>query len=233
MATARDLVYSSLRLLHVTPSGETPGPDEAADAITALSDLLEQWSLERLMVYQQTNETFTWPAATTSRTIGATGDFTTTRPTKITHAFLRDAKGSDRSLDIITNEEYQGSHRKTDQGSWASCLMYNPSFPNGTLFLLPVPNQALTLGIASLTALTSVTLDTTLSLPPGYAQALRYNLAVRLAPEYGRTIPPEIAAIAKESKAAIEVVNQPEFRMQNDLDGFGGGCFDIQTGYFR
>ena len=38
---------------------------------------------------------------------------------------------------------------------------------------------------------------------PGYEEALVYNGAIRLAPEYGKSAPGEIVIIAKESKANI------------------------------
>ena len=49
----------------------------------------------------------------------------------------------------------------------------------------------------------------TVSVPPGYADAIRYNLAVKLAPEWGRTITPEVAEMARTSKAAIQRLNLP------------------------
>jgi hypothetical protein len=59
-------------------------------------------------------------------------------------------------------------------------------------------------------------LTTTVSFPPGYAEALRFNLAVRLAPEYGRPTPPEVAAIARTSKAKIKIPNIEPLRLTID-----------------
>jgi len=47
---------------------------------------------------------------------------------------------------------------------------------------------------------------TTLTLPVSYEDAVVYNLAVRLAPEFNREAPPTIQAIAVERLAAIRAV---------------------------
>lgn len=51
---------------------------------------------------------------------------------------------------------------------------------------------------------TFATVDDEVDLAPGYARALRYNLAVALAPDYGYALPGEIAGPAAESKTIIK-----------------------------
>lgn len=45
------------------------------------------------------------------------------------------------------------------------------------------------------------------SFPPGYGRAITDNLAVELAPSWGKSVSAELAAIATASKSAIEAVN--------------------------
>lgn len=46
MATALDIVTRALRSLRVIQSGETPDSDDAADALTALNDMLFAWRID-------------------------------------------------------------------------------------------------------------------------------------------------------------------------------------------
>lgn len=74
-------------------------------------------------------------------------------------------------------------------------------------------------------------LDSTVSMPDGYEDALIYNLAVRIAPEYGRMIPDAVALVAVESKAGVKRANHKPLYLE--VDGAllsRGGTFDIFTG---
>ena len=48
-------------------------------------------------------------------------------------------------------------------------------------------------------------LTTTLTIDDGDKEALSYQLALRLAPEYGQTVTPEFAAVAEESMARLRL----------------------------
>jgi len=53
--------------------------------------------------------------------------------------------------------------------------------------------------------------------PPAYLDAIRYNLAVRLAPEFGvEQLSPVVGALAVESKAKIKNFNSPIKDMRCD-----------------
>ncbi len=60
------------------------------------------------------------------------------------------------------------------------------------------------------------TLADTVSLPSGYSDAIAYNLAVRLAIEWDKPLRPEIAQLAIETKAAVELHNAPSPLMECD-----------------
>ena len=73
-------------------------------------------------------------------------------------------------------------------------------------------------------------LVTVVELAPGYARALRTNLAVELAPEFGRPPDPVIHQAAKESLADLKRANFPlvEVGIDPALTG-GGGSYNILT----
>lgn len=82
-------------------------------------------------------------------------------------------------------------------------------FPDRRLYLYPVPDkqQAVELWLWQ-PLFTYETIDDEIDLPPGYEKALRFNLAVELAAEYGKELPQSVAAQAVSSHAAIKRMNQ-------------------------
>ena len=95
----------------------------------------------------------------------------------------------DYPLDILTDSQYAAEPNKTLQASMPTGIYYDPSYPDGRVYVVPVPDTALTITLVhdeAFTALASV--STSLSFPPGYERALRYALAVELAPEFGKTV---------------------------------------------
>ena len=52
--------------------------------------------------------------------------------------------------------------------------------------------------------------------PRGYERALRYALAVELAPEFGKDVPDTVRKISRASKAVIKRLNSMPQIMQGD-----------------
>lgn len=207
MATASDLIKSSLRIIGVLGEGDTASNQGMQDALVSLNDLLEQWTLERLMIYDLQTESFTLVSGTNNYTIGSGGTFNTTRPVKIEDAYIRDSS-IDYRLSIISKREYEDFSSKSNESTIPQYLYYEPSFTLGKIFLYPTPSSANTLRIVTWKPFTAfATITTSVSFPPAYYKALRYNLAMELSPEYGKTITSDIMMIAQETKTAIKSVN--------------------------
>lgn len=220
MPTALQLITRSMRLAGAIGKGETADDDEAADGLTALNAMLDSWQLERLMVYQITQGSYTWPAATTSRSIGSGGNFSAQRPVKIDSAFIRDSSNNDLNLVVLEDrQQYDGIVTKSTQSTLPQWIFMDPIYPLAVLYLYPVPSGQLTLKLNTWQTLQSFTaLTTDLALPPGYERAIVYNFALEFAPEFGsgRKIDPQVPLIASQSKAAIKTINQPSMVAQLD-----------------
>jgi hypothetical protein len=78
--SAGDQINGALRLIGQLAEGETPSAATSADALTAMNQMLDSWSSERLSVFSTQDQVFTWPASTATRTLGPTGDFVGNRP---------------------------------------------------------------------------------------------------------------------------------------------------------
>lgn len=219
--TVLDVISGALRLLGVIASGENPAADEAQDALASLNDMIDSWKLERLMVYAILPQTFPLVAGQMSYTMGPGGDFDTERPTRIDKVNLIYPAGSGLPLDlpveVINQDQYEAFIVPGTQSPIPMWVYPDSGFPLRTLFFYPVPSAANSVEIFTwglIDGFDSVT--DTVSLPPGYARALRFNLALELAAEYGKQIPVTVAAVAQEAKAKIKSFNTPVLYLQVD-----------------
>lgn len=230
--TAHDLVRGAMRLIGAADPGEELTPAEAADGLELLNELLESWSNEQLAVYQILQENFTLVAGTSSYTIGSGATFSTTRPLNILSGFIR-YSSVDYPLSILTREEYDRIALKTTS-YMPEYLYYQPSVANGTIYLYGVPDAAYVLYIDSTKQLQSFSgLTTAIVLPAGYKRAIRYALALEIAPEYNRKVPDAVLAIARESKANIKRLNSrtPKLRLDHLGESAASGMAAFNSGY--
>jgi hypothetical protein len=202
MTTANDIITGALKLLGVLYKSETPSADESADALESLNDLLESWSNDDLMTYSLSTESFPLTGAA-QYTIGTGGDFNTQRPININNALVRIAN-IDYPLDIIPPEMFQQIPFKSITTMIPSFLTYDNGYPLGVIKMYTIPTAGGTLIMQlnkPLLALTSLT--DSIALPTGWNKALKFNLAVDLAPTYGVQISEDVRKQAALSQAAI------------------------------
>ena len=115
--------------------------------------------------------------------------------------------GLDYQVSILALENYNQIGLKTLNGPWPKALYYNPNAISGNVFVWPNPAQG-EMHIFSSTIFSNYTsLYDDISLPQGYAMALRWNLAERLMPMYGKVSQIQIGMIqtyAQEAKSTIK-----------------------------
>lgn len=237
--TAREVIYSALKLIGVLSAGESPTGDEIRDSLDRLNDLIEQWQIDRLMIYQITRSTFDLVADQQDYTLGDGGDFDIARP-----AFLADVKlvsgtgetAMELPLELYTRQRWLDITMRAMTATYPQGVWFNPNYPLAELWFWPIPSDS-TLDVALYLPSTMpgpVGLDSSMSLPPGYRKALRYQLAIELAPEFGRPVTPILMKTAADAKAAILSNNADpvELRCDPALRG-DSGHFNIWTGGFR
>lgn len=217
MTTVRALIERSLRIAGVLVKGETPDNDEAQDALLSLNNMIGGWSNHSLILYADVDENFPITGAD-SYTIGSGGDLDTVNPLKIKTAYLRSGT-VDYPLEIISDDQYARICSKDIQGR-AYYLNFDYGFPLSTLKLYPKPDASYTLYLISEKPLTEfASLDTDISLPAGWEDALTYNLAVRHYPEYGLPVDQVVYKIAEDAFNGLKLAaaKRKPYNMQAPL----------------
>lgn len=230
MSTARDLLRRTFSLIGVLAEGEPLSANQLQDGLLVFNEMLSSWSTENLIIFQRSREEFAAPSGNAAPTMGPTpSTFVTTRPVEIES--IKAKNGSiEYDVPVINFERWSNIGDKAQTGTVLSYVFPNYGETAVTLNLWPVPSANITLDIYSRKALTTFTADTTVDLPPGYARAIRYNLAIELCSEYGRSASAEIVTIAKESKAFIKRLNnKPDVMVVDPALMYRRG-FDINKG---
>lgn len=214
------MILRSLRMIGEKVRGDTLDTNEQSECLYELNSFMDACSIERLLCYQVLQESFALTAGTVSYTIGTGGVFNTNRPSKIVDpCFVRDASNLDTHLRIVGADTYGQIVQKSVGNSYPNTLFYDYGFDSsglGTIRVYPAPTANLTIYINSWKALQSfANVSTALLLPPGYQLFIESNFAIHMAAGLTQ-ISPEVAKIAKESKAAIKSINLPITIMRGD-----------------
>lgn len=201
--TARTLIKGALRKIGVIASGETPTAAEMQDGLEALQMMLRNWSAQNIRLYYTDQETLTMDGSE-SYTIGSGGDLDTVRP-----ASVRGAWHDDWPVKIIDEDRYRQIRMSTSSTGTVEYLWYAPEYPLGVLY--PWPQGGSTLYIDSLKPLTDPTaLTDSVAFPPEYDEAIVFNLAVRMAPEFEKEPSITVHQIAAAALQRLETRNFAE-----------------------
>jgi hypothetical protein len=211
--TAGDIITGALRLIGVVAEGESPSPETASDALSAMNQMIESWNTERLSVFSTQTQVYEWPATEIRRTLGPTGDFVGSRPILIDDAtyFKDPSTGVSYGIKLINQQQYDGIALKTVRSTYPQVLWVNMTYPNIEMYVYPVPTKLLEFYFVSVQELSRpAILATDLTFPPGYLRAFRYNLACELAPEFGVEPSRQVTRIAMTSKRNLKRINNPD-----------------------
>ena len=217
--TANDLIGRTLRSIGVLASGETATSNEVSDALTILNNMVDTWGTERLTIYTVARTAFNLTSSTQDYTIGSGGTFNIARPVWIVAA-------------------WQQIGIKGTTSTYPTAFYYDKTWTAGLgqISVWPVPdNSNAQLVLYTPTALTQFAdLTTAYTFPPGYEEALRYQLALRLAPEFGVNLSPDIRALASQTFANIKRANiRPTVLGIDPALRADGGRYDWRTDGYR
>jgi len=193
------LINSALRLSGVIAQGETTPTADAAIGLEALNMMLGAWFSNGAAVPYTVTENFPLTASVSSYEIGPGATFDTAYPEAIDSAFIR-YDSTDYPLDIINQREYWEKIPYKTSESIPSFLFYDALNSTGKIYLYTTPDKAYTLYLISRKNLAEITDPSlTMAIPRVYEEAIKFNLAVRLAPEYGSDLSDDVKFLANKS----------------------------------
>jgi hypothetical protein len=213
VSTARDLIGDAHRLLGLVSSGNALPESVYQDNLVALNQMIDSWNTERLSVFATQDQVFSWPPSTIKRTLGPTGNFVGNRPVLVDDAtYFRDPLTNvSFGVRIINQQQYDGIAVKTVTSTYPQIIWVNMTYPDIEMYVYPVPTRVVEWHFISVEELTKpASLTTTISFPPGYLRAFRYNLAMELAPEFNMEPSPQVMRIAMTSKRNLKRINNPD-----------------------
>jgi hypothetical protein len=209
-----DLLRSSFRCIGQLLPGFGYSDSELTDALFILNAMLDSWAVDELNAYCTLTQSFALVAGQAQYTVGPQGNWDASRPVKVTKAMLvvmtNPASPLHLELQVINSDQFQSIPLPGTGSTIPQRLYYATSYPYATANLWPVPQSSADLvWLSSWQPIAGAILDgaTTFSVPPGYLDAVRYHLAIRLAMEWDKPLKEGVVMLATEALAKIQRLN--------------------------
>lgn len=186
------LIKSSLRLVGVGSIDEDPTANEIITAAEALNIMVKAWQADGLQLWQVRSYSLTPIESDYIYTLGTGGqitDISGKRPLRIIEAYYREISTViDVPMIRLSREEYYALSDKDTEGTPVQ-YYFDPQLNQSVLNIWPAPdsNFATNYTIELLYQKPLDDLDTStddFEFPSEWYEAIKYGLAVRLAPEY-------------------------------------------------
>lgn len=238
---------AALAEIRVARAGDVVNPDDMGLALMIFNEYLDALNADGRALFANTFQTFTLTPNLQPHTIGLAANTPTFavpigRPVSIQQANMVLANNIRVPLALIDDQAWGNIRAGAAQGQAITItstidrvLYYSSDWPNGSIYLWPVPSAANGLELVFETLLAAVALTDTLDLPMGYQQALRLTLAELLAPSFGQQVSPSTAMKAAEARGRVWANNDTiPTLVTRDAGMPGGGSrrgyFDYRTG---
>ena len=218
--TARKLIRQAFKRLGVIGGSEQPEAAEADDALEMLQGMIDAWQTKQLTLTHIDRHVFelTLGQVDYSIGLGASNDWQVVRPTFVNSATLVDDTGSqtlEYPMTVMTLSQFQEARSTQWVRGRPGGVYYDRGVGvadqqlAGRMWLNREPDRAaykvaLWLG-EPLTNFADM--DTEFFLPPGYGEAIKYNLAKRMMSDFGKPFDRLLVREARESLADVKGSN--------------------------
>jgi hypothetical protein len=230
--TVREIIKSSLTKINAIQPGETPTDSDLDISLESLEGLIDSWSNEKLMIYTFNPFYFEATAGNQIYTLGPGGDWDTPRPMNIQQAYLSlnaqinntnpvtfsfPDNVADLPIAIANDSQWASIAIKQLTAVFPTILYDDGNYPLRNIYLYPIPNQNQVITLWLWQPLDNFdSLDDVIEFPPGYERCIIYNLAMELAPEFGKVLTEEVISVATDSKMILAAINSDPQIMAHD-----------------
>lgn len=214
MSTVPDLLNAAAAKFGLYSQDRALDPSATTLMLSGLQQLLDSLANWQGWAYQITSESLPL--------VGGVADYSSTllaagRPLKVENATVV-LSSVTYALAIYPYDRYSDISYKP-VSSIPTAMYPEMGFPNATFHFWPIPFGPMTALLDCRRPVTgTLTLGTTLSLPPGYERAIVHTLAVEMAPSFGSETSPATQDIARKSLAALKRTNYQPPIMDTGLD---------------
>ena len=216
MPSAATFVTRALRSLGVIEASETPSGEDLQAGFEALNELIDLWATQRWTIYVVTRTPYGLTANQATYTIGSGGAFNQARPLWIEGVSVIEDDTVANPVEIpcgppLLLRAFQAIAQKLTTSTFPYAIYYDHNWAAGlgTITVFPVPTSSnAAVVLYTPTALAQFAdQSTNYTFPPGYERAIRRNLAVALAPEFGRPLREDLKTGAEDDLAWIKRAN--------------------------
>ena len=234
------ILYRALRLAQITRGpGRTANPEQLNDALVALNGMLDSLNIQHDGIYSINNQRYTLAPPKLSYTIGIDplgvqhADFPVPRPVRIDQARLVMTNSPTPvylPLVIATADQWASITVRQVPTTVPQVMYCDYNYPLSRLFFWGYPTSSCDVELWQWQPFTAfATITDSVVLPPGYSDMFVYNLAVRLADQFGTVAPPNVQTEARRKLGRVKALNSPSMPMGSNDYGTEGNRYDSGT----
>ncbi len=204
--TVTQVVEDALLKIYAIEAGQTIDATALANGIRALRNMLRTWAVDGVHLWLDSELTVTPVASTATYALG-------TRALEVKQAYRRN-NSSDMPIRLLTREEYNRLPNKATEGN-PYALWVDRDRTTTSVTLYPVPSTASAADDVIYVTCKLQIQDVTagaedIDIPPEWSEALVYNLAMRLAPDYLVDVRQDVAGMAMELYELLKAQDREE-----------------------
>lgn len=232
---AQTLIQDALEEIGVGNPGETIADADMQLGLRVLDRMLNAWAADETTLAVTNRVTKTVTAGTSTLSVGPSGDIDTQRPVWI-DVINYVVPGSTPPVEVVMgqmeDQQYDALSIKTLTSALPTLFYYQTSITSalGSLFLWPTPSQNVQIVLYLPAAVGEPTsLVSLLNLPPGYQDAIHYDLAYRLCGPMGRPMPDQLPTLRQTALMVMKRPNQqvPILSVDAALVPTSGGAYNV------